>query len=79
MTTPPETEGIRHDHRCQTKGCPNDFVIITLNVDTSDANYLCWGCNVAFQIAIIQRMAANGDLPGMAASVTSSALPAPSA
>jgi hypothetical protein len=72
-----ETEGMRHDHRCQTEACPNDFVIITLNVDTSETNYLCWGCNMAFQIRVIQLMEEQGLFTTVPASVSSSPPPPP--
>lgn len=79
MSDTAETEGVRHDHRCQTEGCPNDFVIITINVDTSTTNCMCWGCNVAWNLAIIQRMGENGDFDNLPVSVTSSGPAAPNA
>lgn len=70
-STTPET-GTRRDHGCQTPGCPNDFAVITLRVDDGEASYLCEGCHLAFSLAVLQQLGAQGLLaaPGAAAAGT---------
>lgn len=66
MTTPaPAEPGYRRDHACQTLGCPNDFSIITIRVDDSETMMLCEGCNLSFNLAVLQRLSEQGLLPGL--------------
>ena len=52
--------GYRRDHGCQTPDCPNDFAVITLQVDTSEVTMLCDSCHLAFSLAVLQQLAESG-------------------
>lgn len=69
MTDAAELAGYRRDHGCQTPDCPNDFAVITLQVDTSEVTMLCDSCHLAFNLAVLQQMAESGaiTLPGQPA------------
>lgn len=67
MTDLDTAAGYRRDHRCQTDGCPNDFAVITIQVDTSEVTMLCDSCHLTFNLAVLQQLAESGAI----------ALPAP--
>ena len=54
--------GFRRDHRCQTGGCPNDFAVVTVRVDDSEVTMLCDSCQLLFNLAVLQQMAAAGEI-----------------
>lgn len=62
MTEPTDQAPVRRDHGCQTPECPNDFAVIVIRVDDSTVEMLCDGCNLAFQLAVLQQMAADGTI-----------------
>lgn len=62
MTVPADLPAATRDHGCQTPGCPNDFNVITIRVDDSEINMLCEGCNLAFNLAVLQRLGEQGML-----------------
>ena len=51
------------EHNCQTPECPNDYVVITVDVESSDTMFHCRGCWLAFALAVAQTMAEAGLLP----------------
>jgi hypothetical protein len=60
MTTPNGAAPATHDRRCQTEGCPNDFAVITVRVDDSSVLMMCEGCNLAFNLAVLQQASEQG-------------------
>jgi hypothetical protein len=66
MTTPNGDAPATHDRRCQTDGCLNDFAVIIVRVDDSSVLMLCEGCNLAFNLAVLQQASQQGliVLPG---------------
>ena len=54
--------GYRREHNCQTPDCPNDFAVITVDLDTGESTFLCHSCQLAFWLAILQKMADEGTL-----------------
>lgn len=53
------------EHQCQTKGCPNSYVMIMLWAGDSTAQYFCLGCWAAASMQMIMTMQAQGLLPAM--------------
>lgn len=60
MTAPATEAGFRRDHGCQTPGCPNDFAVVVVRVDSSETDMLCESCNLAFWLAVLQQAAEQG-------------------
>lgn len=69
MTQQADLQPVKRDHGCQTPECPNDFAVIITRVDEGTSEFLCDGCNLAFQLAVLQQMAADGTIV-LPASVT---------
>lgn len=69
MTEQADQAPVERDHKCQTPECPNDFNVITLRVDDSTTNYLCEGCNLAFNLRVLQALVEDGSIV-LPASVT---------
>lgn len=51
------------EHNCQTPECLNDYVVITVDVESSDTMFHCRGCWLAFALAVAQTMHEAGLLP----------------
>lgn len=61
MTIAPADDRIEVAHNCQTADCPNDFQVIQFDVRSSETNYLCMPCCLAFWMAVIERVAGQVD------------------
>ena len=62
MTEPPADPGYRHDHNCETPGCPNDFAVVETTIDTSESHFRCMTCQQAFWLAVLRQLAEAGQL-----------------
>lgn len=51
------------EHNCQTPECPNDYVVITVDVESSDTMFHCRGCWLIFAFAVAGAMDEAGLLP----------------
>lgn len=62
MTELDAAAGYRREHNCQTPTCPNDFAVVTVDLDTGESTFLCQSCQLAFWLAILQKMSEEGTL-----------------
>lgn len=62
MTEQPDAPASR-EHNCQTPECPNDYVVITVDVESSDTMFHCRACWLGFAFAVGGAMAEAGLLP----------------
>ena len=60
MAAGPVTEPITRSHNCQTPECPNDFAVIIIRVDEGESDLLCDSCHLAFNLAVLQKLAEEG-------------------
>lgn len=60
MATPDGPAINPDDFNCETDTCPNPFRVVSLMVGDSTAHYHCLGCWMAWNAAVIQKLAELG-------------------
>lgn len=60
MATPETPEINPADYQCQTPDCPRPFKVVSFMVGDSSANFHCLGCWMAWNAAVITKMAELG-------------------
>jgi hypothetical protein len=56
------TQPVPDRFTCQTPKCGQPFRILTFDVESSETMYLCWGCAMAFWLAVLKAMTEQGML-----------------